>query len=317
MEGNTIMATQLASIERRISYHIQGAYANLVEVGRCLIEAKEARLVPHGQWEDWVQRTTGMHERRAQRLMRVAREVPADSAMTKLPISHIQEILALPEGEREAVATKAVEENQSLRALKDEIQGLRRVLKQSEHAEMVAKGQVTRLNAQLAEARGMAEKARSDTDLALTERNAIKTQLEAAKAALKEALEAPAEGISPEAQAEIDRLAAQLADAERMAEHQAAERQKAQKALLDYKSQAARGDTHRDEPTGPRVEAEAVGLAVRTFMGSVGYVPHSRQLAALRDDDRRQMAAQVAMLADWCASMSAALSEETYEVEGA
>ena len=277
MEGNTIMATQLASIERRISYHIQGAYANLVEVGRCLIEAKEARLVPHGQWEDWVQRTTGMHERRAQRLMRVAREVPADSAMTKLPISHIQEILALPEGEREAVATKAVEENQSLRALKDEIQGLRRVLKQSEHAEMVAKGKVSRLNAQLAdargmaeraraqlaEARGMAEKARSDTDLALTERNAIKSQLEAAKAALKEALEAPAEGISPEAQAEIDRLAAQLADAERMAEHQAAERQKAQKALLEYKSQAARGDTHRDEPTGPRVEAEAVGLAVR------------------------------------------------------
>ena len=49
----------------------------------------------------------------------------------------------------------------------------------------------------------------------------------------------------------------------------------------------------------------------------MGYVPHSSRLAALRDDDRRQMAAQVAMLADWCASMSAALSEETYEVEGA
>lgn len=66
--------TTLANIERRISFHIQGAYANILEVGRCLIEAKESGLVPHGEWEAWVERTAGMSDRSAQRIMRAARE---------------------------------------------------------------------------------------------------------------------------------------------------------------------------------------------------------------------------------------------------
>ena len=102
--------TTLANIERRIAYHIQGAYSNVIEVGRCLIEAKESGLVPYGQWEAWVNRVAGMNERSAQRLMKAAREVAPESAMAKLPISKIQAILALPEPQREAVAEKAVEE---------------------------------------------------------------------------------------------------------------------------------------------------------------------------------------------------------------
>lgn len=39
----------LENIEYRIAIHMQGAYENMLEVGRCLNEAKEAGLVPHGQ----------------------------------------------------------------------------------------------------------------------------------------------------------------------------------------------------------------------------------------------------------------------------
>ena len=36
----------LENIEYRIAIHMQGAYENMLEVGRCLNEAKEAGLVP-------------------------------------------------------------------------------------------------------------------------------------------------------------------------------------------------------------------------------------------------------------------------------
>lgn len=37
--------TTLANIERRISFHIQGAYANILEVGRCHIVAWADMLI--------------------------------------------------------------------------------------------------------------------------------------------------------------------------------------------------------------------------------------------------------------------------------
>ena len=82
----------LANIEYRISVHMQGTYREILAVGRCLVEAKEAGLVPHGQWEEWVRRNTGMSERQAQRLMQAARNVQTGSAMESLPISKIQVI---------------------------------------------------------------------------------------------------------------------------------------------------------------------------------------------------------------------------------
>ena len=100
----------LRAIELRIAEHFENAARNLLQVGACLNEAKDRKLVPHGQWEAWVKRNTGMDVRKAQRLMQAAREVPDGSAMMALDFSKISMILALPEGEREAVAVKAVED---------------------------------------------------------------------------------------------------------------------------------------------------------------------------------------------------------------
>ena len=111
----------LANIEYRISVHMQGTYREILAVGRCLVEAKEAGLVPHGQWEEWVRRNTGMSERQAQRLMQAARNVQTGSAMESLPISKIQVILSLPEPEREAMAEQAASEDMSLRELQEEV----------------------------------------------------------------------------------------------------------------------------------------------------------------------------------------------------
>lgn len=289
--------TTLAGIEYRIALHMQGAYQNLMEVGRALCEAKDGGLVPHGQWEDWVRRNTGMSERSAQRLMQAAREVQPGSALAKLPVSKIQAILALPEEHREAVAEKAAEENQSLRQLQDEIKRLKIALGNSCDRERVAIAASER-------ASNSARTARANTDKALEMYNAAIQERDAARKALEEAHAEPATGISAEAQAKIDELTAQVQDAERMAEYQAEQRQQAQQELMNLKSQAARGDA----APGEDLTVEAVGLAVRTFIGAVGFLRFSPQITALRADDRGQVLAYARMIAEWAEKVEAALA---------
>lgn len=301
--------TTLANIERRIAYHIQGAYSNVIEVGRCLIEAKESGLVPYGQWEAWVNRVAGMNERSAQRLMKAAREVAPTSAMAKLPISKIQAILALPEPQREAVAEKAVEENQSLRELQAIVDSMKEELD-------ATRKQVTRTALERDNAIAVLDKAQKRRAEFEHECNELRRRMQGVK-------DAPATGISAEAKKRIeslrdeliaeqrktdilaeekvklskerDQLTAQLADAEKMAEYQAQQREKAQQELLDLRTQAARGEGAAQED----LTAEAVGVAARTFITTVGYVPHSDKLLTLRAGDRAQIASYAVMLQRW------------------
>ena len=188
--------TTLANIERRIAFHIQGAYANILEVGRCLIEAKESGLVAHGQWEDWVMKHTGMSDRSAQRIMQAAREVGPDSAMNRLPISKIAAILALPEGQREEVAVKAVEENQSLRELQATIEAMKSSLDEARQTE-------ARLTRERDTALEINERIYRERAEATKERDALREDLEKAKSR-------PGTGISGKAQARIDKLETKL-----------------------------------------------------------------------------------------------------------
>ena len=307
--------TTLANIERRIAYHIQGAYSNVIEVGRCLIEAKESGLVPHGQWEAWVNRVAGMNERSAQRLMKAAREVAPESAMAKLPISKIQAILALPEPQREAVAEKAVEENQSLRELQAIVDSMKEELD-------ATRKQVTRTALERDNAIAVLDKVQKRRAEFEHECNELRRRSQGATGISMEAqakIDALEKALDKEQsmkQADIDHrggllrqsekkvdalelekveLAEKLADAERMAEYQAQQREQAQQELLDLRTQAARGEV----PAQEDLTAEAVGMAARTFIGTVGYVPHSDKLLTLREGDRAQIASYAVMLQRW------------------
>lgn len=276
----------LENIEYRIGLHIQGAYENILEVGRCLIEAKEAGLVPHGQWEEWVRRNTGISERNAQKLMQAARCVSADSAMNRLPISKIQAILALPEAEREPMAEKATSESMSLRELQEEVR------KQKERADQ-AEGKRLELERNL----------RSHDIQAANERKRLRAQLDDAENRAAQA--ATSTGISPEAQAEIDRLKSELADAESYAEQQAELRQKAQRDLLNQKAQSARGESGAH----PGFDAGELAAAVRAFIGTAGVLPHlGVDAARISDGDRAQMRQYIDVIAAWVEGSRRALS---------
>lgn len=290
---------QLSNIEYRIAVHLQGAYENILEVGRCLNEAKDGELIQHGQWEAWVRKNTGMSERSAQKLMQAARCVHSGSMMERLPISKIQAILSLPEADREPMAERAAREDMSLRELQEAVKREKQRADQlaAEKANSIARAtaaerELSNLKAdipKLAEnlAAEYAEKATEEID-------ALREQLEQSRAQAA----APAAGISPEAQAEIDRLTHELAEAEDYAAHQAELRQKAQQELLNQRAQAARGESMQLAAFG----IAELAAAVQAFIGSAGVLPHlGTGIAQIGESERAQMRQYVDMVDDWVA----------------
>jgi len=107
----------LDQIEMRIRDHRERFTLSLLEIGRCLNEAKEAKLVSHGHWQEWVAVNTGFTVRAAQRVMLAAREIPKTSTLTLLDFSKITPLLALPAEEREAFAADVDAQRLSVRQL--------------------------------------------------------------------------------------------------------------------------------------------------------------------------------------------------------
>ena len=99
------------------------------------------------------------------------------------------------------------------------------------------------------------------------------------------------------AQAEIDRLRGELADAEDMIEQQATLRQQAQQELLNYKAQAARGDM---PGASHGLTSSELLAAVNTFMGSAGVLVHmGSALASIPAEDKERMQGYVDAMAEW------------------
>lgn len=136
-EGETpaVPALSLAEYEARIHLYKEQIGTGYIGIGKTLIEAKEAKVVPHGQWEAWVTKTTGLTPRQAQRCMQAATEIREGSAMAKLEMSKALLLLGsgLEEDEREAIAERASEEGATVKALREEIQQARAAQKEVEN----------------------------------------------------------------------------------------------------------------------------------------------------------------------------------------
>ena len=116
-------ALTLADYEARIHLYKEQIGTGYIGIGRTLLEAKEAKVVPHGQWEGWVTETTGLTVRQAQRCMQAATEIRDGSAMARLEMSKALMLLGsgLDEEAREEIAEKAGQEGATVKALKEEI----------------------------------------------------------------------------------------------------------------------------------------------------------------------------------------------------
>ncbi|MDO4837839.1 MAG: DUF3102 domain-containing protein [Clostridia bacterium] len=290
-------AATLARIETGIRTAAQNVVQGYLTIGSYLNEAKGRKIVPHGQWEDWVLYNTGLSLRQAQQLMKAAREIPEGSAMAALPMSKARVILHLPDAEeREALAKRAAEENLTVRTLEEQVRQLTDDVCQARKNER----QMAQAVQQAQDLRTRLEHDRSEM---MQERQEKQAEIERLQKALAQAEQQG--GISPEAQRQIDALRQEVADAEDYAEQQAVLRQEAQRQLLEQQSNTVSG-------TGKLPDALDLAAAVRVFIGAAGIFPHmGTTLASMDSGKRQELAGYVDMIADWVDGARAALNSCT------
>lgn len=288
MSTGTLTAQRRQQLEQRIKVDMTCAYEKIVDVGRCLLAAKEENLIPHGHWTEWVQEVCGMNERQAQRWMQIAREVPEGSYLSRLDITRMRDILSLPDPEeREQVAKEALEKDLSTRELEKQIAELKRDRSALQQEVNETEQKFRKANVELLNAKDY-----------LAAKNAKILELE------KQAKAAADGKISPTAQREIDRLKRELEDANAFGDIQSAKRQEAQNELMKLKQSMRDG-----VKSVSAFSAEDLTVAVNHFLLGAGTVPQmGADFADMDAQTRRAFEMQVEIVSQWVEGAHRALA---------
>ena len=181
-------ALTIHDYEARIHLYREQIGTGYIGIGRTLNEAKEAGVVPHGEWEDWVTRTTGLNSRQAQRCMQAAREIRDGSALARLEMTKALMLLSsgLDEDQREEAAKSAADGGESVRALRERI----RKMQEDHAAEIADSGQVIRqLKLQVVSESGAAAEVKEQLKRAKAEKEDLTNQLRATQEAYRKRLD--------------------------------------------------------------------------------------------------------------------------------
>ena len=112
------LSNKLAQIELEISHHKQIAGQSIWEIGRRLNHVKENDLT-HGQFINWVE-NQGIHIREAQRMMKVASELPNTTTLSHLGTTALHLIATLLEEEKQEQIQRIEDgDNPTVRELKE------------------------------------------------------------------------------------------------------------------------------------------------------------------------------------------------------
>lgn len=130
------LSNNLSQIELEISHHKQIAGQSIWEIGRRLNHVKENDLT-HGQFINWVE-DQGIHIREAQRMMKVASELPNTTTLSHLGTTALHLIATLPEEEKqEQVQRIEAGDTPTVR----ELQEVKNKLKLSQQANELLRGE--------------------------------------------------------------------------------------------------------------------------------------------------------------------------------
>ena len=121
------LSDNLVQIELEINHHKQIAGQSIWEIGRRLNHVKENDLT-HGQFSNWVERQ-GIHIREAQRMMKIANELPNTTTLSHLGTTALHLSETLPEEEKQEQIEK-IEQGESPTVR--ELQEVKRQLKLSQ-----------------------------------------------------------------------------------------------------------------------------------------------------------------------------------------
>lgn len=319
----------LETYEARIDLYKKQVAGGYLGIGRTLIEAKASGVVPHGQWEDWATRTTGMAIRHVQRCMQVAREIDESSPLARLDMSKAMLLISsgLEEEKRDALGAAAAEEQVSVSELKRRIEAAREETRAAERA--LASRQSERMQEQhhkeilrvreqeRASANSHAEviaarqvenyrKLLSQRDLDLDRAEAARAAAEAAARDAAQTAEKAAKAASAE---EVADLRSRLSKAD-------SDRRAAVQELLTLKStHASAAAAGKDPQVG--LTADRFARATRTYLMEVGELPYMGTALSGADASTRDVyLQQLRRIADWLKLAQLALNTQVIEIEG-
>ena len=305
----------LADYEARIYLYKEQIGAGYIGIGRTLIEAKEADVVPHGEWEAWVTRTTGLNPRQAQRCMQAAREIKDGSALARLEMSKALLVLSsgLDQETQEQIAQQAADEGATVKELRQQIEQQKQDLAFTRHAAAEETRKVTEAKLDALEAKEAAQGMESALREVSEENERLRGQLQGVQEYVADQRTQAADAARLEAAAaarqEIEDLRADLEAAEAREEKRADEleqlrREHQQRAMDDARGLATSTLSGFD-----------LAAAVRAFIGSAGVLPQmGPTLRNASQAERETIRQNIETVATWVESARAALG--VYAVPG-
>jgi len=284
----------LADLETTIRaaavFELQGA----LTVGVCLMEAKQQ--LGRGEWLPWL-RKMGISSSYAERRMKLAAEIPPESALNSLNYTQAMAVLALPAGERDAFVIENDAQEKSAAEIKRLIREKEDALRQrNEMAEACKKEQE---NARVYQDSAVHWKREADYRAQRIE------ELQAAEPRTVKVVEVPDDyqalkQAAARHQAEMDEAA------------QAAEEAETRAAAAEAELNRLRRQSEGQAPD----EYTAAQGAVNTFLMQVQLLPYNRQAFASLYD-RQRFGGLVKAVRDWADEMADALASVGLDGEGA
>lgn len=143
-----ILSNDLSQIELEINHYKKIAGESIWEIGRRLKHVKENDLT-HGRFINWVE-DQGIHIREAQRMMKVASELPNTTTLSHLGTTALHLIATLPEEEKQEQIQR-IEDGDTPTVR--ELQEVKNKLKLSQQANELLRGENDALKASKVEVR--------------------------------------------------------------------------------------------------------------------------------------------------------------------
>lgn len=269
--GVSILNT-LAAQARMLTENIA---MNMLQLGHVFTEAK--RLVEHGKWAEWVQENSGMSERYAQQFMQAYARYGENSQLAALGKSKLIRLLALPEGEEErffaendveAMSTREIDE-----AVKAERARWQERINAAERAKEEAEQRANELESREPEIPEAFFQAMKEKDAKIGDQRAALEQIaESQRDLLSEAQQLRAENTA---------LKRENDDQSSILKEMQEDLDRAQRELLNARSEIARGDAERIP--ADQLTADAFAAAVRQFIGACARLPHMMMTFAAMD----------------------------------
>ena len=329
----------LADVTERVRYYARRSAGDLLELGKALTEAKA--LVDFGQWQNYVKENAGMELRMAQNCMQAYRRFGAGKTdVSQLNMGQILALMPASDEEIKALSETGDVSAMSSREIKTAIKRAREEAAEeaaekardamqcmaNDKARELAKQKMAfeeELKKKVEEAKTESASEVEALQDALRESQAaaddLRNRLGDAEARARDATEAAIEtgrDVSSRNNAlkdEADRLRRELEDRDAVIAELQEQYDAMREDLGNAKRTIARGDAERS--TADILSAEAVGDAVRIFIGQVGRVPFMHGTFAMMDEEQREAyRANVMQVAEWAGKSLTAL--ETVATEG-